>query len=97
MRIGGLGRRTGVPVPTIKYYVREGLLPARQLTSRNQANYDESHERRLRLIRALLDVGGMSVASITDVPAAVADSAKPVHKVLGAAVGSVATPWGSAG
>lgn len=27
MRIGELSRRTGVPVPTIKYYVREGLLP----------------------------------------------------------------------
>ncbi|GGZ23223.1 MerR family transcriptional regulator [Streptomyces poonensis] len=85
MRIGELSRRTGVPVPTIKYYVREGLLPPGELTSPNQAAYDEGHERRLRLIRALLDVGGMKVAQIADVLAAIDDPARPPHKVLGAA------------
>ncbi|MET9678787.1 MerR family transcriptional regulator [Streptomyces coeruleorubidus] len=85
MRIGELSRKTGVPVPTIKYYVREGLLPAGELTSRNQASYDEAHERRLRLIRALLDVGGMKVAEIAEVLAAVDDPERPLHKVLGAA------------
>ncbi|MGX5213940.1 MerR family transcriptional regulator [Streptomyces violaceus] len=85
MRIGELSRKTGVPVPTIKYYVREGLLPAGELTSRNQASYEEAHERRLRLIRALLDVGGMKVAEIADVLAAVDDPERPLHKVLGAA------------
>ncbi|QTD99821.1 MerR family transcriptional regulator [Streptomyces cyanogenus] len=89
MRIGELSRRTGVPVPTIKYYVREGLLPAGELTSRNQASYDETHERRLRLIRALLDVGGMKVAEIADVLAVVDDPQRPLHKVLGAAAGRV--------
>jgi DNA-binding transcriptional MerR regulator len=85
LRIGELSRKTGVPVPTIKYYVREGLLPGGELTSRNQASYDETHERRLRLIRALLDVGGMKVAEIADVLAAVDDPERPLHKVLGAA------------
>ncbi|MEU5345290.1 MULTISPECIES: MerR family transcriptional regulator [unclassified Streptomyces] len=85
MRISELSRSTGVPVPTIKYYVREGLLPPGELTSRNQANYDETHERRLRLIRALLDVGGLKVAAIAEVLGAVDDPARPVHKVLGAA------------
>jgi len=32
MRIGELSRRSGVPVPSIKYYVREGLLPAGERT-----------------------------------------------------------------
>ncbi|MQS37059.1 MerR family transcriptional regulator [Streptomyces katsurahamanus] len=85
MRIGELSRRTGVPVPTIKYYVREGLLPAGLLTSPNQATYGEAHERRLRLIRALLDVGGLKVAAIGEVLAAVDDPDKSVHKVLGVA------------
>ncbi|MDT0615742.1 MerR family transcriptional regulator [Streptomyces lancefieldiae] len=85
MRIGELSRRTGVPVPTIKYYVREGLLPPGELTSPNQASYGESHERRLRLIRALLDVGGMKVAEIADVLTAIDDRDRPLHKVLGAA------------
>ncbi|MGP4088730.1 MerR family transcriptional regulator [Streptomyces sp. KR55] len=85
MRIGELSRKTGVPVPTIKYYVREGLLPPGELTSPNQATYGETHERRLQLIRALLDVGGLKVAEIADVLAAVDDPKRPLHKVLGAA------------
>ncbi|MFJ2749532.1 MULTISPECIES: MerR family transcriptional regulator [unclassified Streptomyces] len=85
MRIGELSRRTGVPVPTIKYYVREGLLPAGELSSPNQASYDEGHERRLRLIRALLEVGGLSVAAIGDVLVAIDDREQPVHKLLGTA------------
>jgi len=85
VRIGELSRKTGVPVPTIKYYVREGLLPAGELTSPNQATYGETHERRLQLIRALLDVGGMKVAEIADVLAALDDPERPLHKVLGAA------------
>ncbi|MER5850862.1 MerR family transcriptional regulator [Streptomyces sp. NPDC002012] len=85
MRIGELSRRSGVPVPTIKFYVREGLLPAGQLTSPNQASYDSGHERRLRLIRALLDVGGLSLAAIGDVLRAVEDPEQPVHQVLGVA------------
>ncbi|RZB13683.1 MerR family transcriptional regulator [Streptomyces sp. F001] len=85
MRMGELSRKTGVPVPTIKYYVREGLLPPGELSSPNQATYGEAHERRLRLIRALLDVGGMKVAEIADVLAALDDPERPLHKVLGAA------------
>ncbi|MET7621062.1 MerR family transcriptional regulator [Streptomyces sp. NPDC005408] len=85
MRIGELSRRTGVPVPTIKYYIREGLLPAGRLTSPNQASYDETHERRLRLIRALLDVGGLKVAAIAEVLTAVDNPGTSVHKVLGVA------------
>ncbi|MFE0649946.1 MerR family transcriptional regulator [Streptomyces sp. NPDC059534] len=85
MRIGELSRRTGVSVPTIKFYVREGLLPAGELTSPNQAAYEEAHVRRLRLIRALLDIGGLSVAGIRDVIEAVDDRERPVHEVLGAA------------
>ncbi|MGP4000955.1 MerR family transcriptional regulator [Streptomyces sp. 8N706] len=95
MRIGELSRRTRVTIPTIKYYVREGLLPAGQLTSPNQATYDASHERRLRLIRALLEVGGLSVAGVREVLAAVDDPAKPVHKVLGAATSGVTVRYGS--
>ncbi|MFD3943941.1 MerR family transcriptional regulator [Streptomyces sp. NPDC058579] len=89
MRIGELSRRTGVSVPTIKYYVREGLLPAGELTSPNQASYGESHERRLRLVRALLDVGGLSVAAIREVIEAIEDRDRPVHKMLGAAADRV--------
>ncbi|GAA3369450.1 MerR family transcriptional regulator [Streptomyces sannanensis] len=97
MRIGELSRRTGVSVPTIKYYVREGLLQAGQLTSPNQASYSELHERRLRLIRALIDVGGLSVAAVAEVLAAVDDPARPVHRVLGTASTRIAVERGDDG
>jgi len=67
MRIAELSRRTGVPVPTIKYYLREGLVPAGERTSPNQARYDESHVHRVRLVRALVEVGGLSITAAKDV------------------------------
>ncbi len=63
MRISELSSATGVAVPSIKYYLREGLLPPGELTSANQASYDDTHAQRLRLIRALLDVGGLPIAT----------------------------------
>ncbi|WP_411757326.1 MerR family transcriptional regulator [Streptomyces venezuelae] len=92
-----MSRRTGVPVPTIKYYVREGLLPPGELSSPNQASYDDGHERRLRLIRALLEVGGLSVAAIGDVLVAIDDKERPVHKVLGAAAQRLVPEYGDGG
>ncbi|MFB6511548.1 MerR family transcriptional regulator [Streptomyces virginiae] len=97
MRIGELSRRTGVPVPTIKYYVREGLLPPGELSSPNQASYDDGHERRLRLVRALLEVGGLSVAAIGDVLVAIDDKEQPVHKLLGAAAQRLVPEYGDGG
>ncbi|MFG2622610.1 MerR family transcriptional regulator [Streptomyces sp. NPDC048507] len=94
MRIGELSARTGVPVPTIKYYVREGLLPAGELSSPNQANYGDDHVRRLRLVRGLLEVGGLSVAAIGEVLAAVDDTERPVHKLLGAVTDRLVPEYG---
>jgi DNA-binding transcriptional MerR regulator len=67
MRIAELSRRTGVPTPTIKYYVRAGLLPPGERTSYNQAQYDERHIHRLRLVRALIETGGLSVTTAREV------------------------------
>jgi DNA-binding transcriptional MerR regulator len=85
MRIAELSRDSGVPVPTIKYYVREGLLQPGELTSPNQAQYQESHLRRLKLIRALAEVGGLSVAAIRDLLAATGSPATSLHDALGKA------------
>jgi DNA-binding transcriptional MerR regulator len=67
MRIAELSQRTGVPTPTIKYYVRVGLLPPGERTSYNQAQYDERHIHRLRLVRALIETGGLSVVTAREV------------------------------
>ncbi|PVZ09998.1 MerR family transcriptional regulator [Actinomycetospora cinnamomea] len=84
MRVAELSRRTGVSVASIKYYLREGLLPPGERTSPNQASYGEEHVRRLRLVRALIDVGGLSVAGTRDVLAAVDADDVALHHVLGA-------------
>jgi DNA-binding transcriptional MerR regulator len=83
MRVAELSRQSGVPVPTIKYYLREGLLQPGELTSPNQAQYDESHVRRLRLVRALLEVGGLSIGLVREVLLAMQTPDKPLHDVLG--------------
>ncbi len=85
MRISELSAASGVPIPTIKYYLREGMLPAGEQISATRASYGEDHLRRLRLIRALLEVGRLSIASIAKVTAAVDDTSLNLHRVLGTA------------
>lgn len=93
MRVAGLSAATGVSVATLKYYVREGLLHAGTATAVNQADYDESHIRRVRLIRALLDVGRMSIADARDVVRAVDDSGLSIHDAFGVAQDAMAAHW----
>jgi DNA-binding transcriptional MerR regulator len=83
MRVAELSRGSGVPVPTIKYYLREGLLPAGERTSPNQVQYGDEHLRRLRLIRALTDVGGLSIGQVRDVLTAIDSPDGDLHKLLG--------------
>jgi DNA-binding transcriptional MerR regulator len=91
MRMAELSRRTGVPVPTIKYYLREGLLLPGERTSPNQAFYDDSHVRRLKMIRALAEVGGLPIAKVRDVLDAV-DSPESPFDVLGKVQHSIEPP-----
>lgn len=83
MRIAELSRQSGVAIPTIKYYVREGLLPPGELTSPNQARYGEAHLRRLKLIRALVDVGDLSIAATRNVLDSIDAPGKTLHQRLG--------------
>jgi DNA-binding transcriptional MerR regulator len=85
MRISELSHVTGVPVPTIKFYLREAILAPGRRIATNQAEYDESHVRRLRLIRALAEVGGLPLATVRDVLRAVDDPDLPMHEALGIA------------
>lgn len=67
LKISELSLKTEVPLATIKFYLRKGLLPAGQRSGPNQAVYGEAHVRRLRLIRTMRDVGGLSIATIRDI------------------------------
>jgi DNA-binding transcriptional MerR regulator len=89
MWIAELSRRTDVPVPTIKYYLREGLLAPGEAVGATRSRYDESHVRRLRLIRALVESGGLSLARVRSVLAEVDEESREVHEMLGAAHGAL--------
>ncbi|MEU6649679.1 MerR family transcriptional regulator [Streptomyces sp. NPDC046900] len=89
MRMSDLSRSSGVSVTTIKYYLREGLLlPGRQLSA-TQAEYDENHLRRLRLIRALTGVRGLSVSATRQVLGALEEHSGDIHRLLGLSLGSI--------
>jgi DNA-binding transcriptional MerR regulator len=53
LRMGELAEASGVPAPTIKHYLREGLLPEGVKTSRNMAYYPPEFVDRIKLIKRL--------------------------------------------
>lgn len=63
MKMAELSARSGLPIATIKYYQRENLLPGGVRSGPNQALYGDLHLDRIRLIRGIIDVGGLSVAA----------------------------------
>ncbi|WP_371645872.1 MerR family transcriptional regulator [Streptomyces sp. NBC_00597] len=86
MRLAELSERSGVSTATVKYYLREGLLPPGRRVSATTADYDDGHLRRLRLIRALLQVGGIPVATAREVLRHVDDDSLGRTIRLGAAL-----------
>ena len=64
LRIGELAEASGVPVPTIKHYLREGLLPEPVRTSRNMAYYPPEFVERIRLIKRLQEERFMPLKAI---------------------------------
>lgn len=92
MRISQLAAATGVPVATVKFYLRERLLHEGELTSRTQARYDQTHVRRLRLVRALLGPAGLTVAAARELLGHVAEPPESSHELLGLAHKTVMTP-----
>lgn len=81
MRISELARESGVPLATVKFYLREGLLPPGRRTAATQADYDDTHLARLRLVRALTETGGLSLARAREV--LVGLDAPTLHEAVG--------------
>lgn len=88
MRISELATRAGVPLPTVKYYLREGLLMSGRATSATQAQYDDSHVRRLGLVRALA-AQGLPLDRIKTVVALVDNPADDLFEALGTAIAAL--------
>ncbi len=96
MWMSELAARTGLPVPTIKYYLREGLLPPGESVAATRAHYDDSHVRRLRLVRALIEVAGLRLEDVRRVLEAIEDEDLSWHEAVGAAHTRLPSPAGGA-
>ena len=67
LKMGELAEASGVPAPTIKHYLREGLLPEPVKTSRNMAYYPPEFVDRIRLIKQLQEERYMPLRAIKTV------------------------------
>ncbi|MCP9954344.1 MULTISPECIES: MerR family transcriptional regulator [Actinomadura] len=85
MQISELSDRSGLTVQTIKFYIREGLLPKGSAVSATRAEYDGRHLERLRLISALREVGDLPVAAIQQIIEAVEDDRAGLHDLVATA------------
>ena len=90
MRISELSEQTGVPVPTIKYYLREGLLPEGDKRTPRLTDYDDRHVRRLELLRILRDVGDVPVDGLKRMVVATETSGTSVHELFAVAADALA-------
>ena len=57
MKIGQLARRTGIGIDTVRYYERQGLLPAPQRLASGYRTYDPIDEARLHFVRRAKSLG----------------------------------------
>jgi DNA-binding transcriptional MerR regulator len=85
VRISELSERSGVTIPTLKYYLREGLLHAGQSQGATRAAYDDTHLERVRLVRTLVEVGHLSIERVREVVGAIDGPPTGRHELLGAA------------
>lgn len=77
---------TGVPVATVKYYIREGLLPHGEETGDRSVSYGQGHKHRLELIRTLAETTELTIAQIKEVLDAMARFTGNVHQALAASL-----------
>jgi len=91
MQISELVRRADVPLATVKFYIREGMLPPGRATSATRAEYDEAHLERLRLIRSLTIVAGLSLNRAKKILDVVDHPEGSIYQMLGRAIDALAS------
>jgi Cd(II)/Pb(II)-responsive transcriptional regulator len=92
MKIGDVARTTGTPAQTIRYYEREGLLPAPPRTEANYRRYEVAHVRRLALIRRCraLDMELAEIRALLALHDAPPPACDAVNALIDAHIGHVA-------
>lgn len=92
MKIGELAKQTATPVETIRYYEREGLLPAPARTDANYRTYAAGHAERLSFIRHCrsLDMTLAEIRTLLQFKDAPEQDCGAVNELLDAHIGHVA-------
>ena len=67
MTISELSRLSGLPLSTIKFYIREELIPGPRKTRGTRAYYSAKHLHRLELIKKIQSEGSMPLAKIREI------------------------------
>ena len=80
MRIGELAKATGTKAETIRYYEREGILPAADRTDSNYRDYSDQHLATLILVRRARALG-FTMAQVRELLALSDHEDKPCRDV----------------
>lgn len=91
--ISQVAKLTGVPVATIKFYLRERLLPQPNLSAPGRGYYNSTHVKRLELLRILREVGDLSVADLKELSAALGKKV-PTFEIVAMVVDRLNRPRG---
>lgn len=82
MLLRELAAASGCSAASIKYYRREGLLPAGDVVTATRQNYDSSHLERLQLIHVLREVADAPISAIRRLTSLLDDSQVPQIRAL---------------
>ena len=80
MRIGELAKATGTKAETLRYYEREGILPAADRTDSNYRDYSQNHLAALTFVRRARGLG-FSMAQVRELLALSDHDEKPCEDV----------------
>ncbi len=80
MRIGELAKATGTKAETIRYYEREGILPAADRTDNNYRDYSDEHLAALTFVRRARKLG-FNMAQVRELLALSDHDEKPCEDV----------------
>ncbi len=88
MQLSALSEVTGVSIATIKFYLREGVLPRGVHVNATRAEYSEDHVKRIRLISALTEVRSLPMSQVKEilqlVDAPLPDPSETLSRAIGA-------------
>lgn len=86
LTVSDLARHSGISVSTIKYYLREGLLPQGDLAAQSRQYYGQRHLDRLAVIRALRDMAKIPIEMVRQLVGVLDQGGNPTFELIAMAI-----------